>query len=303
MRFNRELTDPPPGHSFRFLRWRGRVSEAELLLEGGKKRKIGGEGDRWHFHSAMELTLFSEGQGTRFVGDHIGAFGPQDLVLLGAGLPHYWHVRGFSRGVSLQWDFPEGHPFWNFPELCVLRPLFERAARGLRIHGRSGERIAGALSAIEHADGPERLAAFLSLFGLLERGLTSGSEVSELSRNAFHIRDAAGRQQALGEAMRYLLAHFRTEVRLEKLLEITGMSKSTFSRQFQRHSGKTFQEFVLSLRMQAVCRALLESDASVAFIAQDCGFSEVSFFNRAFRRIQGCTPSEYRRVFGRKSGA
>lgn len=299
MRFNLEVTAPPPGHSFRFLRWLKRVRDAELVLEHGKTSKIGGEGDRWHFHSAMELTLFVEGRGTRFVGDHIGGFGPGDLVLLGAGLPHFWHARGFSSGFSLQWDFPEGHPFWGFAEVAPLRVVFGRAARGLRIGGVTGDRVARALSELGAIEGTPRLAAFFSIFGILASvaGDLRDPCVEELSRNRFHMKDEGGHQRALGDVMRHLLAHFRTEVRLPDLLEIARMSKSTFSRQFQKHSGKTFQQFLLSLRLQAACRELSESHASVLEIAHGCGFSEVTFFNRVFRRTQGCTPSEYRRRF------
>jgi AraC-like DNA-binding protein len=298
MRLSREMTAPPPGHSFRLLRWKRSVRDAELLLEGGKTAKIGGEGDRWHFHSAMELTLFTTGHGTRFVGDHIGVFGPGDLVLLGGGLPHYWHAKGSSSGVSLQWDFPQGHAFWEFPEVGALGVVFRKAARGLRMVGERGERVGAALGQLGAQEGVGRLAGVLGIFGHLAAGVEDGRCVEELSKNRFQIRDERGYQRALGEVMRYLVAHFRSEVRLAQLLEIAGMSKSTFSRQFQRHSGKTFQEFVLSLRMQAACRELEQTGASVLEIAHGCGFSEVSFFNRVFRRMQGCTPTEYRRRAG-----
>jgi AraC-like DNA-binding protein len=295
MRLSREQTAPPPGHSFRVLRWKRRLSDIELLLDGGKTARFEGEGDRWHFHSAMELTLFSDGHGTRFVGDHIGSFGAGDLVLLGAGLPHYWHVRGPSSGVSLQWDFAEGHPFWEFPEVGLLRALFQKAARGLRISGEFGERLGRAVWGLGSLQGARRLAALMAILGELAEAPGNTAWMEELSQNGFQMRDEGGHQKALGEAVRYLLAHFRSEVRLARLLEITGMSKSTFARQFQRHSGKTFQEFVLSLRVQAACRELAHTHAPVLEIAQESGFSEVSFFNRAFRRLQGCTPTEYRR--------
>ncbi len=293
MRGSREHTPVPAGQSFRVLRWQRRVNEVHLLVRPGVEEKIRGEGARWHFHSAMELTWFERGKGVRFVGDHIGAFVAEDLVLLGPGVPHYWHVAGESRGVSLQWDFPAAHPFWAFPEARLLSGLFREAGRGALFGGAVARAARDGILDLVGDDGVGRLGQLLRILGRLA-GAAPG-EMTLLSENTFELQDVAGRQRLMGEAVRYLLANFRTPVQLERLLQITGMSKSTFSRQFLKHSGKTFQDFVLSLRMQAACRELRETRRPVLDIAVDCGFSDLSFFNRAFRRVNGCTPSHYRK--------
>jgi AraC-like DNA-binding protein len=292
MQGSREQTPAPTGQSFRVLRWQRTVNEVHLLVRPGVEEKIRGEGTRWHFHSAMELTWFERGSGVRFVGDHIGSFVAEDLVLLGPGVPHYWHVSGESRGVSLQWDFPSAHPFWSFPEARLVAGLFRDAARGVRITGGAAQSVRDGILRVVSDDGVGRLGELLRIFGCLSGG--ASGERSLLSGNAFELQDVAGRQRLMGEAVRYLLANFRNPVRLERLLEITGMSKSTFSRQFLKHSGKTFQDFLLSLRIQAACRELKETRRPVLDVAVDCGFSELSFFNRCFRRAHGCTPTQFR---------
>ena len=101
-------------------------------------------------------------------------------------------------------------------------------------------------------------------------------------------------QTAIGLALRYLIANFRDEIRLDGLLKLTGMSRPTFARQFKEQSGRTLSEFVNELRLQAACRELLESDRSVLEISLECGFGQISFFNRLFRREKGCSPREFR---------
>jgi AraC-like DNA-binding protein len=83
-------------------------------------------------------------------------------------------------------------------------------------------------------------------------------------------------------------------VRLEDLLEVTGMSRPTFARQFKEHAGKSFSSFLNQVRIHAVCRALQETDLQITEIALSHGFRQLSFFNRLFRREMGVPPSRYR---------
>jgi AraC-like DNA-binding protein len=63
-------------------------------------------------------------------------------------------------------------------------------------------------------------------------------------------------------------------------------------------SGTTFTEYLAEQRLAAAYRALrhpMAQGRSISTIAYDCGFSDVSHFNRLFRRRYGCTPSDVRR--------
>jgi AraC-like DNA-binding protein len=81
------------------------------------------------------------------------------------------------------------------------------------------------------------------------------------------------------------------------------MSKPTFCRHFKAHSGHTFSDFVTHLRLHATRRELLETERSIIDIALSCGFPTISFFNRTFRRVLGCTPTSYRSRKGNKAKA
>lgn len=292
MRGAREHIHIPAGHSFRVLRWEQSLRDVVCVIAPNRVAKVPSEGTHWHFHVEMELTLFTSGEGTRFVGDHIGSFGAGDLVLLGENLPHYWHTPGRSSGISVQWHFPESHPFWAFPENLELADLFKLANRGLHITGRTAAEIVALLRDLSRAAGAEQLAALLRVLARLTRA--AENERRPISARSFALSAGPSHQEAIAKAVRYLIANFREEVRLETLLPLTGMSRPTFARQFKKHSGRTFSEFLNRLRLQTACRELEESDRSVLDIALASGFTQVSFFNRLFRRLQKCSPSEYR---------
>jgi AraC family transcriptional regulator len=69
-----------------------------------------------------------------------------------------------------------------------------------------------------------------------------------------------------------------------------------FLREFTRAVGMTPHAFITETRLQASRRMLEHSDAPLATIAAECGFSHQSHMGSAFRRMLGMTPGEYRRV-------
>lgn len=301
MRAARETIRLIEGHSFRVLRWASSLRDAECLVAPGVFRPITGEGTHWHYHPEMELTLFTSGKGTRFVGDHIDSFRAGDLVLLGENLPHYWHTQKASSGISVQWHFSQGHPFWSFPENTPLAGLFKRAGHGLQLSGGLSKKVAAQMAGLFRNTGAGQLGGLLNLLGTLLEG--TGEDTRPLSVRSFALPAEGPYQKAIADVVRYLAANFRDEVRLSDLLELAAMSRPTFARQFKQHSGRTFSEFVNGLRLQAACAELSQSTRSILEIALGSGFTQISFFNRLFRRNMACSPTEYRARFRTEASA
>ncbi len=289
----RERIQLPAGHSMRVLRWEKSVRDVWLVLSPYRSIRFNGEGAHWHYHQALELTVFTSGHGTRFVGDSIETFEAGDLVLLGENLPHYWHALGATAGISVQWHFPEGHPFWAFPETQNTSECFSAARRGLRFSGAAAHSLTGLLQQLCKVEGINRLALLLRILGAIVGAPEKDREY--LSKQPFSLAPEWRHQTAMRSAIRFLVANFRDDIRLRQLLEVTGMSKATFSRQFRLHAGKPMGRFLQQIRLEAACRELTRTERPIIDIALASGYSEVSFFNRVFRRSLGCNPSQYRR--------
>ena len=218
MRGVRERIHLPGGQSFRVIRWSHDLRDIECLLGINKAQRTVGEGAHWHYHLEMELTLFTSGQGTRFVGDHIGPFAAGDVVLLGEKLPHYWHLADASSGISVQWHFPKSHPFWTFPETVTLEPLFRAAGRGLRYTGSASAALASELQRFPSAGEVDRFAILVRLFAIM--AAAPERDRSQLSTRSFCLPTDSQYQETMGAVMRYLIANFRGEVRLEDVLRL-----------------------------------------------------------------------------------
>lgn len=93
----------------------------------------------------------------------------------------------------------------------------------------------------------------------------------------------------------HVAQHLADDVPIIALARLCGMSESHFSREFRRSMGLPPHQYVLKLRLERACEALLRTDASMAEIAADCGFTNASHFSRAFAQRFGQPPATFRR--------
>ena len=77
------------------------------------------------------------------------------------------------------------------------------------------------------------------------------------------------------------------------------MSTYYFSRVFRMYQGKSYVDWINSKKTEKAISLLSRSDMAITEIAMQAGFNSLSTFNRAFRTINGCTPSEYRNLYAK----
>ena len=132
-------------------------------------------------------------------------------------------------------------------------------------------------------------AAVQSLFRLFLMELCRASPVStEGETEAFNPR--------MESVRKYLEAHHTEPIRLEQLCELSKLRKANLCRQFKKHTGLTTGDYLKQRRLAAAMQKLRTTNDKVLAIANDCGFSDIAHFNRAFRAAFGQTPSEYRKT-------
>ena len=251
---------------------------------------------RWHFHPEYELHLVTSTQGYRYVGDHIAAFGPGDLVLIGPNLPHNW-ISDVRDGESvserchiLQFtnSFISGC-MAHMPELRMLHPLMAAAGRGLLFDQAAAARVAGPLRELLGAASMRRIALFMEIMDIIGSAATT-----PLASIGYRPDAASFRSAAMNVAIEHINRNFTQELGETELALLSRQSVSTFSRSFQRHTGMNFVQYVNSLRIELACQHLCLDDAGVTEICYEVGFRNVSNFNRQFLAIKGMPPSRFR---------
>jgi len=72
-----------------------------------------------------------------------------------------------------------------------------------------------------------------------------------------------------------------------------GVSRSHFSRIFKQEAGQTFASYLMRQRVELAKRLLLDPACNVSEAAQRCGYRDVSYLAKVFRRFFGCSPAEF----------
>lgn len=106
---------------------------------------------------------------------------------------------------------------------------------------------------------------------------------------------ACSQSSIIRPALEYIAAHFSENITVSQLAASVHLSESYFMSLFRKHVGLSAIEYISHFRIDKACRALIGSKKSILEIAFDCGYSNISNFNRQFRKIAGCSPTEYRK--------
>ena len=176
-----------------------------------------------------------------------------------------------------------------FPEFGKASQLLEGSRRGIEFRGDDARACGELLLAIGASDGLARVALFVSL---LQRMLTA-KEKHCLAGETYRPELKARGDAKIGNVIEYIFRNIH-DARLSAAAGIVGMTELTFSRHFRKITGNNFVDCVRKIWIARACTLLESEGICITDICFECGFQNISNFNRNFRREKGMTPREYR---------
>lgn len=117
---------------------------------------------------------------------------------------------------------------------------------------------------------------------LYELSLYDNAEV--LSSSSFAKIDNFSDSRRVQKIQKYIADHYQEDIRLADMAEMVGMTPVSFSRFFHLRTGKTLSDYIIDIRLGFATRLLVDSSQTIAEICYDCGFNNLSNFNRMFRK-------------------
>ena len=253
-----------------------------------------------HWHSAVEMIIPVEGNYLITIRQQTYELRPGDIFLIPGGELHA--LRAPSRGSRFLFLL-ELDPIWKmkgtaYLASCFNQPLLINRSTCPSIYEEEATIVTQMIrdylqdGSLRDITIYTRLLSFLiryARFRMSQEGSTAMAQLSPTGQRSY--------AEKFNAVLAYMDRHFAEDLTLEHVAAVAGFSKFHFSRTFKQLSGENFYDYLCYRRIKSSETLLMKPGMSISQIALQSGFSSVSTFNRTFKKVKGCTPTQYRSLY------
>lgn len=138
-----------------------------------------------------------------------------------------------------------------------------------------------------------------------ERNLNIALLINKLFLDIAHCSSPIGYKKTgilyVDSAMAYINSNFFKKISVKEIAEISGVTDVYLQKMFKTQYGKSIHQIVNEKRIAQAKYLLERSNATMNIIASRCGFGSCEHMTYAFKSIEGCSPSEYRKKSSSKA--
>ena len=257
-----------------------------------------------HFHPEYELNFIENAKGARrIVGDSIEDIDDLELCLIGnERLEHGW-VETENRPQALMHEITiQFHPdiflesLLNKRQFHTISVMLENAKKGIVFSRDTIIKIKNRLKLLSEHE--SNFDSVIELFSILHV-LSLDEDYKILCNSTFTDDEVTSESRRVQKAITFLQQHYKEDVHLEDVAMFVGMSTASFSRFMKKRTGKNFIEYLNDLRLGFAAKFLVNTSKTISEICYECGYNNLSNFNRVFKQRKGLTPKEFRENYGR----
>ena len=244
-----------------------------------------------HWHNAIEIIMPLTNSFEAVCGGTNYSLAERDILIIPAGTIHILKAQTGRRLILLcDNKLIDGNPALYELWSVLSAPMHISSSSGrdfLRSLGHIIEEIYTLYSA---SDNLSEVYIYMKLLSFL-------THIKEYQINSFRYDDIGKYADAFRSVFGYIEKNYMYDITLEDLAGIAGYSVCHFSRIFKKYSGTTYINFLNNRRVKAAEFLLLEENISITDAASQVGFASLTTFNRVFKEINGCTPSEFKKMY------
>lgn len=246
----------------------------------------------YHFHFENEIVLVYKSNGNILVRDQMAEYHEGDIFILGSNMPHSFVCAPEAKHAkSLVIQFNNecfGDIFFQLPEFRAINQMLEKSKYGLRIVANHSK----ITRMVEKTCSSSGVRSIINLLNLLSE-LSQPNNIEQISPNG-NYTDKTLETHKLNAAIDWLNDNYFRTIKLADIAAITNITEEAFCRSFKKTTGKTFLQYLNDIRVHEAAQKLIETELSITQIAYDVGFSNISSFNRYFKKQKKLSPSEFR---------
>lgn len=254
-----------------------------------------------HQHKEFELNFIENARGVRrIVGDSVEEIGDYEMVLIGGqNLEHVWEQGSCTskniREITIQFSGDIfGDDLLSKNQFASIKRMLRKAEHGLSFPLSAIMKIYPIVDSL--AAEQSRFLQYLKfLYILNELSVSDGMRVLASSSFA-HVGSGVESSRIL-RVKQYVNDNYSKPLRLAELADLVGMSPVSFSRFFRQNTGRTISDYIVDIRLGFAARMLVDTSKNISEICYECGFNNISNFNRTFKSKRKYTPRDFRAMF------
>ena len=241
--------------------------------------------DQLHQHGEIQISYVEQGAGSLIVGDTINEYKEGDILIIGGFIPHVFRSDANATEESVMHTlFFDYNSFGN--------EFFKQSEYGMKVLSNQ-DKIISLFSLLEHQNKVEQIATLLMVISLITK-----SKTEPLSSFVYRKSYSDDEGKRMSNVYEYAMERYHEQISLEEISERANMSKNAFCRYFKKRTNKTFFQFLIEIRIESACKMIINKpELPISLISEQCGFSNIANFNRKFKELKGCTPTQYRSQF------
>ncbi len=222
--------------------------------------------------------------------------------MIGQNVPHKWHSdeKFMQTDCNLKNDvifilFKTeifGESFWHLPESKSIFRLLQDSQRGIKLFGVTSKKVSSLMWEMSNAKGFERIRLLLSILSLIDFRKEYRYLASPIVQTVINVKES----ERLNKVYDFVIDNYTQDITLERAASVASLTPASFCRYFKKRTNKTFIQFLNEIRIAHACQFLNDEEFSVSKICYSCGFNNISFFIKQFKRIMGYTPLQYKNI-------
>ena len=103
--------------------------------------------------------------------------------------------------------------------------------------------------------------------------------------------------EKFGTVLKYIDNNYMYDITLDQLADVAGYSKYHFSRIFKQYNSMSYLQYINARRTKAAELLLLDPGIPITDVAMRSGFKSLTTFNRIFKEIKHCTPTDFKKLY------
>ena len=256
-----------------------------------------------HFHPEYELNFILNGKGVlRIVGDSFEELNNVDLVLIGSYVKHGWENNNCKNTPIYEMTFQFNDSIFDEKLLSLrmfkdIQSMFKRANYGIKFSKEIAKKLMPKIITLTKI---ETVDEFIKFLNILQEMATSKNQ-RLLSTISPSMHDEYENSLRIKKVYEFIQENFTRKIKLDEISELINMTPVSFNRFIKKRTGKTFVEYVNDTRLSFATKCLIETDLSIGEISFKCGYNNIGYFNRQFKKGKNMTPSEFRKKILKKN--